>query len=166
MDILTYSYQTSSNKLLKVADAASVDKYGFKNGENTLLEYTYDAGNKLTKVEDIASLEGFKNGANTPIEYTYDPNGNMLTDANKGITNILYDHLNLPTQVFINNPEHIGNISYIYDAVGTKLKKVVTDASSLISTEYAGNYSFSTPPKATLSRKAQVGSTFSNTKTI
>jgi YD repeat-containing protein len=47
------------------------------------LTYTYDAGNKLTKVEDIASLEGFKNGANTPTEYTYDPNGNMLSDANK-----------------------------------------------------------------------------------
>jgi len=30
------------------------------------LTYTYDTGNKLTKVEDIASLEGFKNGANTP----------------------------------------------------------------------------------------------------
>ena len=31
-------------------------------------------------------------------------------------------------------------IDYFYDAVGTKLKKVVTDASSLITTEYAGNY--------------------------
>ncbi|PJB11357.1 MAG: hypothetical protein CO119_11555, partial [Flavobacteriales bacterium CG_4_9_14_3_um_filter_40_17] len=28
---------------------------------------------------------GFKNGANTPTEYTYDQNGNMLSDANKGI---------------------------------------------------------------------------------
>jgi len=36
--------------------------------------------------------------------------------------------------------ESVKNISYIYDAVGTKLKKVVTDASSLITTEYAGNY--------------------------
>ncbi|PKP14814.1 MAG: hypothetical protein CVU07_12955, partial [Bacteroidetes bacterium HGW-Bacteroidetes-23] len=74
------------------------------------------------------------------IEYTYDPNGNMLTDANKGITNILYDHLNLPTQVFINNPEHIGNISYIYDASGVKLKKVTTEGSSVTTTEYAGDY--------------------------
>jgi len=36
--------------------------------------------------------------------------------------------------------ESVKNISYIYDAVGTKLKKVVTDASSLITTEYAENY--------------------------
>ena len=102
------------------------------------LTYTYDTGNKLTKVEDIASLEGFKNGANTPTEYTYDPNGNMLSDANKAITNITYNHLNLPTTVTFSGTNK--KIDYFYDAVGTKLKKVVTDASSLITTEYAGNY--------------------------
>jgi len=102
------------------------------------LTYNYDAGNKLTKVEDIASLEGFKNGANIAIEYTYDQNGNMLSDANKGITGIVYNHLNLPTTVtFVGTNK---KIDYFYDAVGTKLKKVVTDASSLITTEYAGNY--------------------------
>jgi len=106
------------------------------------LVYTYDSGNKLLKVTDNATngTYGFKDGADLAIEYTYDTNGNMLTDANKGITNITYNHLNLPTQVFINNPEHVGNISYIYDASGAKLKKIATEGSSLITTDYAGNY--------------------------
>ncbi|MEN2403172.1 DUF6443 domain-containing protein, partial [Flavobacterium sp. MC2016-06] len=51
------------------------------------LVYSYDTGNKLVKVEDSSgSTEGFNNGSNTAVEYTYDSNGNMKTDANKGIT--------------------------------------------------------------------------------
>jgi len=71
-------------------------------------------------------------------QYTYDQNGNMLSDANKTITNITYNHLNLPTTVTFSGTNK--KIDYFYDAVGTKLKKVVTDASSLITTEYAENY--------------------------
>ena len=32
-------------------------------------------------------------------DYTYDANGNLKSDANKGITNIEYNHLNLPTKI-------------------------------------------------------------------
>ncbi|MEP3385316.1 MAG: RHS repeat-associated core domain-containing protein, partial [Flavobacteriaceae bacterium] len=72
-------------------------------------------------------------GANTTTEYTYDQNGNMLRDLNKGMTaDMGYNHLNLPTSVSMPG----GTISYIYNAVGTKLKK--TAGSSV--TEYAGNY--------------------------
>ncbi|WP_420552113.1 DUF6443 domain-containing protein [Tenacibaculum aiptasiae] len=97
------------------------------------LVYSYDNGNKLTKVLDNGNdIYGFKDGANTTIEYSYDANGNMKTDANKGITNIVYNHLNLPTQVTIGGQ----NITYTYDAAGMKLKKVV----NATTTEYAGNY--------------------------
>ncbi|MEP5428739.1 MAG: DUF3238 domain-containing protein, partial [Flavobacteriaceae bacterium] len=74
----------------------------------------------------------FVDGANTTTEYTYDQNGNMTSDANKGISSIESNHLNLPTSVSIAG----GTISYIYDAVGTKLKKTVGSTV----TEYAGNY--------------------------
>ena len=97
------------------------------------LHYTYDAGNKLKKVLDNGNdTYGFKDGANTTTEYTYDVNGNMLTDANKGISNIAYNHLNLPTVVTINGQQ----INYTYDAAGTKLRKVVSG----VTTDYAGNY--------------------------
>lgn len=105
------------------------------------LIYDYDDGNKLKTVNDTGnSVYGFKNGANSAVEYTYDANGNMLTDTNKGITNITYNYLNLPTQVTLAN----GTISYIYDAEGTKLKKTVNNntQNSVTSTEYAGNYTY------------------------
>ena len=97
------------------------------------LVYTYDSGNKLQKVLDNGDdTYGFKDGANTTTEYSYDVNGNMKTDVNKGITNISYNHLNLPTVVTINGQ----NINYTYDATGTKLRKVVSG----VTTNYAGNY--------------------------
>jgi RHS repeat-associated protein len=99
------------------------------------LTYTYDQGNKLVKVEDRADPnEGFKNGANLAIEYTYDTNGNMKTDANKGITAITYNYLNLPTQVTLSG----GTISYTYDATGIKQRKTAGS----ITTDYANGFQY------------------------
>ena len=108
------------------------------------LVYTYNSGNKLLKVNEGlfgARNEGFKDGTNTNNDYVYDVNGNMTIDRNKGISSIAYNHLNLPTSVAINDQarSNTGNISYIYDATGVKLKKIVSGGSSL-TTEYAGNY--------------------------
>ncbi|WP_190809221.1 DUF6443 domain-containing protein [Flagellimonas sp. S3867] len=103
------------------------------------LHYTYydnQTSNRLQRVSDSAgNTEGFNDGASATTEYTYDTNGNMITDSNKGITAITYNHLNLPTSVTMG----AGTISYIYDAAGTKLKK--TAGSSV--TEYANGYVYS-----------------------
>jgi RHS repeat-associated protein len=97
------------------------------------LVYTYNDGNQLVKVLDNGDdTYGFKDVVDQATEYTYDANGNMVTDANKGITSITYNHLNLPATIVTSN----GTISYVYDAVGTKLKKTAPSAV----TEYAGNY--------------------------
>ncbi len=107
------------------------------------LTYFYDAGNKLLKVEEQYDGAGsFEDGINTGDDYEYDINGNMITDHNKGIgttvaDQITYNHLNLPTNIGINKGSNIGNISYIYDATGIKLKKEVSTGTT---TEYAGNY--------------------------
>ena len=101
------------------------------------LVYSYDSGNKLLKVEDLADdAFGFKDDAvgvaDTNDDYSYDLNGNMISDTNKGITAIAYNHLNLPTQVTINGE----NILYIYDAAGIKQQKVADGTT----TQYAGSY--------------------------
>ena len=60
----------------------------------------------------------------------------MLTNANKAIAAITYNHLKLPTQVTMSS----GNISYIYEATRVKLEKVVTEGVNITRTNYAGNY--------------------------
>lgn len=64
------------------------------------LSYTYDlsnTGNKLLSVSDATNNpRGFKPG--TGAGYTYDANGNLVADTYKGITNILYNDLNLHTK--------------------------------------------------------------------
>ncbi|KZS38233.1 hypothetical protein AWE51_19545 [Aquimarina aggregata] len=141
------NYNLSNVSYDKVGNIESLNRNGHLDinatsfGEMDQLIYDYDSGNKLLKVTDAANQNfGFKDGTNTNDDFEYDANGNMILDKNKGITNITYNHLNLPKTVAISNSEGAGTISYIYDATGAKLKKTVPSGSSLITTEYAGNY--------------------------
>ncbi|MBP1221903.1 DUF6443 domain-containing protein [Flavobacterium sp. 1355] len=112
------------------------------------LKYDYDSGNKLMKVSDVATIDqfGFKDdavnaAADTADDYTYDANGNMLTDANKGITtSITYNHLNLPVRIVLPT----GNITYLYNAAGQKIQKTVVEnsPSSTTITEYLNGFQY------------------------
>ena len=131
----------------KMGNIRNLQRTGYLNegatsfGMMDNLTYSYDAGNKLISVNDAVTQPfGFKKYAHTGNDYEYDVNGNMTRDRNKGITNISYNHLNLPTGVSIANTEHTGNIEYIYDATGVKQKKIATEGSNSTTTEYAGNY--------------------------
>ncbi|WP_394974955.1 RHS repeat-associated core domain-containing protein [uncultured Croceitalea sp.] len=125
-----YSYDKNGNLSSLVRNT---DNGSGSSQQIDALAYSYDSGNKLLSVTDNnGSAEGFNDGNTSGNDYTYDQNGNMTSDANKGITNISYNHLNLPTSVGISG----GTISYIYDATGAKQKKTVGSTN----TEYAGNY--------------------------
>lgn len=104
--------------------------------------------NQLENVDDSSGyLEGFSDGTvSSHDDYAYDVNGNLVSDKNKGITNIIYNHLNLPMgitfngqdPIFSHNPEYIG---YTYDARGHKLSKKVLDHSvQSITTEYINGF--------------------------
>jgi RHS repeat-associated protein len=97
------------------------------------LTFTYDLNNpnRLMKViDETNNPQGFKDdsdGINDPVyDYLYDDNGNMIKDDNKGITGIAYNHLNLPTKIIFNDNEST-KIEYIYNALGQKVSKQVTD---------------------------------------
>src|SRR5690606_16893311 len=103
------NYDVSNITYDKNGNIMTLNRKGHTNvgatsfGDMDILSYNYDnsnIGNKLIKVTDTGNTTfGFKDGANTSIEYQYDGNGNMISDANKGIATITYNHLNLPTQV-------------------------------------------------------------------
>lgn len=101
------------------------------------LGYVYD-GNRLTSVTDTGdNLEGFIDGNPNGVDYTYDENGNMISDHNKGITNISYNHLNKPKTVTLTGNR---SITYIYDAAGIKLSKITHDDGSFKTTDYMGGF--------------------------
>ena len=108
------------------------------------LTYKYDSNdNKLKGVHDNSnSLQGFKDKSGSTlndVDYTYDNNGNMITDANKGITSIKYNHLNLPTEIVFNNVSY-KKINYLYNAQGVKLQKIVINGSSIVTTDYLDGF--------------------------
>lgn len=105
------------------------------------LTYLY-TGNQLQRVTDAGNVDfGFKDGNTSGNDYSYDANGNMITDLNKGIQSISYNHLNLPTFIEVNAVSEDGSIQYIYDAAGIKQQKKVFENGVITSTtDYAGNY--------------------------
>lgn len=110
-------------------------------GDMDKLDYIYQTNsNKLMAVQELSGGSGsygFINGSTSATEYSYDVNGNLISDANKGIWTggIKYNHLNLPTEVKFNNSTS-QVIKYTYDATGVKLKKEIPGKV----TEYAGNF--------------------------
>ncbi|ADR20544.1 hypothetical protein MATR_18330 [Marivirga tractuosa] len=76
MDDLTYDYAGSGNQLNFVSDIGDVET-------------------------------GFKDGNTSGLDYTYDDNGNMISDANKEIDSIKYNNLNLPEEVIFENGNKI-----------------------------------------------------------
>jgi RHS repeat-associated protein len=125
---------------------------GFKVTNSILVDdmrYTYQTGsNRLARVTDAgtdpnAKMGDFKDGVNLDDDYNYDVNGNLTADKNKGVSTILYNHLNLPYEVRMTGK---GKITYTYDNLGRKLKKVVVDstASPVKTTtwQYIQNYTY------------------------
>ncbi|GGH76703.1 RHS repeat-associated protein [Filimonas zeae] len=115
------------------------------------LTYNYDfsvAGNRLKRVTDAfnnaaSTLGDFKEiTSGQTQDYDYDGNGNMVYDLNKGISNIAYNYLNLPSLITVTGK---GSVAYTYDARGNKLKKVVTDATNsnaVTTTSYIGSFQY------------------------
>ncbi|KAA2216559.1 DUF6443 domain-containing protein [Maribacter flavus] len=138
----TGNYNLSNVSYDQNGNIMTLSRFGWQNGSPypnmDVLDYDYDTGNKLVRVADAGNDSyGFIDGTNTGNDYGYDDNGNMTMDLNKGIqTNgISYNHLNLPTNVVVSGYQP-GTISYIYDAMGTKLEKSL----GTTTTHYAGNH--------------------------
>jgi RHS repeat-associated protein len=126
---------------------------GFTSAQIDDLTYNYtingagtQVSNKLYKVSDALNdpntkLGDFKDGTNGGDDYGYDENGNLLLDQNKGISNIVYNHMNLPQLITIPGK---GTIEYTYDASGNKLQKTVTEGDLKTTTKYIMGFAYET----------------------
>jgi RHS repeat-associated protein len=121
IDSLLYTYISNTNRLVNVLDR--------KNDTATRL------GDFRSSKRYMDALSQSKTTSAT--DYTYDGNGNMYVDNNKDISNIHYNLLNLPDSLTVTNK---GNIKYVYDAGGTKLKKITTEGSKITTTLYMMGY--------------------------
>ena len=99
IDELNYSYIPNSNRLLQVNDA----------------------------MNDTASQLGdfHYKGTKQAFDYSYDGNGNLGRDNNKNIDTIVYNVLNEPQRVHMIGK---GNVTFVYDGLGTKIQKQVADS--------------------------------------
>ncbi|PKW29040.1 DUF6443 domain-containing protein [Flavobacterium lindanitolerans] len=103
------------------------------------LKYEY-IHNRLNKVTDHSlHPAGFKDGANMGSEYDYDANGNMISDGNKRIGSVTYNHMDLPIEISFTTGE---KINYLYDALGTKLKKTVVRTTGNTVTDYLSGFQY------------------------
>lgn len=125
---LTYeangNIKSLNQKGWKITGSDFIDKltYKYKGTEfSNLLSAVTD---NFTST-DQGKFADFKDGSNgTSDDYVYDNNGNLISDLNKQISNITYNHFNLPTLITITGK---GTIAYEYDGNGNKLSKTVTD---------------------------------------
>ena len=121
---------------LKINSSPQIDDLGYVYSNSSY-------SNKLMKVTDgfsdpVTKLGDFKDGTNgASDDYSYDINGNLIADANKNIAanqsgnGIQYNHLNLPSLI---NVFGKGQVEYVYDAAGNKLKKISSDNATGLTT--------------------------------
>jgi RHS repeat-associated protein len=141
---LTYDKNGNIISLLRNGDTdpisgvIGIDNLGYTYAPNT---------NRLINVLDgTNNTSGFNDVNKSGDDYVYDANGNMTIDKNKGIINgsadgITYNHLNLPIRIIFGTT---GNIVYIYNALGQKLEKIVTEGTAT-NTNYLGGYQYTKP---------------------
>jgi RHS repeat-associated protein len=103
------------------------------------LTYTY-SGNQVNQIDDLSNnnIYGFSESFNGTIskqvnEYGFDANGNISKDLNKGIITVTYNDFNLPATLSWSNGM---SVSYDYDGLGNKLKKVFNNGTQTITTDY------------------------------
>ena len=136
------SYDKNGNiKFLQRYGASDAPSITFQTDDLTY-GYLNENSNQLAKVTDSPAgnnNEGFKDGNKTGDDFTYDANGNMITDKNKNITQIEYNHLNLPKKITFGTN---GTIEYIYNATGQKLEKIVKEVSGTTHTDYLGGFQY------------------------
>ncbi|QHS56510.1 RHS repeat-associated core domain-containing protein [Mucilaginibacter sp. 14171R-50] len=87
---------------------------------NMLYNYT-DASVRSNRLKSIVNSGTVSESQTTT--YNYNSNGSLTGDTRKTVTGIIYNELNLPSDVTITMDNKV--INYVYDAAGTKLGRII-----------------------------------------
>jgi hypothetical protein len=111
----------------KRSNATTANSKGFDNGgSGTSNDYTYDVND--FRVNDFEK-----------VIYEETERSSMITDLNKGISEIKYNYLNLPTEISWTSTK---KINYLYNAAGEKVEKKVTNGSTIQTTDYRDGFQY------------------------
>lgn len=106
------------------------------------LDYYYNPNsNRLDHIDDNPAsyhINDFHDLHTTGSDYDYDEDGNLKADANKGISAITYNHMDLPVSVLSGS----GSAQNIYDASGALFQKTVTENSNTDVFSYWGPFTY------------------------
>jgi RHS repeat-associated protein len=146
----TLTYDVNGN-ILNLLRNNYVQNVGVQLMDN--LNYIYK-GNRLTNVNDSSgNYSGYLPTSGNLIPY--DGNGNMINNYDKGILQIDYNHLNLPSYIKFDN-EYLThdeqytynvNTKYLYNSEGVKLRKTYTygglgQLEAIIKTDYLDGFQY------------------------
>lgn len=124
-------------------------KYGYLANSNKLSYVTDRKNNPSSQLGDFKEINN-----NETSDYSFDNNGNLVSDMNKNITRIIYNHMNLPDSIYVNSK---GNVRYVYDAAGNKLRKIVTDnttsTAKITTTDYIDGFIYQNDTLQSLSHE-------------
>jgi RHS repeat-associated protein len=135
---LTYDLRGNIKTLNRQAPFAGTNCYTVSALDN--LTYVYDqnnTGNKVMSITDVGAPTGLSAGTGT---YTYTTYGALKTDTRKGITDIRYNHLQLPDRITYGTTGN--SLQWIYDAEGNKLRKIATFAGTTTTTDYCNGMEY------------------------
>jgi len=141
----SYSYDLNGNIKTLTRNGTINDNGDF--GSIDELIYAYN-GNQLLTVNDVNDPQhqnnGFSdNGSFEQQEYNFDANGNLTSDLNKHINDIVYNFQNLPQKIALITEDNNNEINYLYDATGNKLAKLTTTNHAIVTTtDYINNFVF------------------------
>jgi len=106
------------------------------------LIYNY-TGNRLDQITlppgELNNYSGYNALQNV---ITYDSNGSMINHLDKGITSIVYNILNLPSNIINGTGKLKSQTNYIYRADGTKLSKYFGSNTSSTTVDYLDGFQY------------------------
>lgn len=120
VDHMRYTYIPGTNRVKSVTDFNNDIQSKIGDFITASSHSQNAAKSALTPSSSQASFDAI-------TDYGYDANGNLTQDNNKAISGVTYNHLNLPVVITITGK---GTITFVYDAAGHKLKKIVDEPAS------------------------------------